>query len=249
MAQSIPAFVQYQQPMIPLRGLWNRPPPEGDYFHSVEIDWNVSPPGSCVQFQLAGNSPVAISQIVALSVDNSSSGADVEFIFPDSGWKLVVPARAQGIFPVSTNALMFYANSPNSQPGDVTIFLIHNSNPPPVPVPITSAQNSAATGQIGLADGSAVVIPASISGTLNSASIVVNPTAGSALGVIVLTLEDGTGRVLWQTAIELPAGSTQTIPINLTGLALRFRNGLNLVLSGASNIGGYVIANAYYSVP
>ena len=78
MSQTIPAFVQYQQPMFPLRGLWNNAPPEGDYFINCTLDW-AAVDATAVQFSVAGNSPVALSQIVALAVDNSRCGADVDF--------------------------------------------------------------------------------------------------------------------------------------------------------------------------
>jgi hypothetical protein len=112
MPLSIPAFDQYQSPMFPLRGLWNCVPREGDKFVNVEIDWQTTTKTTCVQFSLSGNSPVALSQIVALYVDNGRSGSDVDFIFPDSGFVLTVPAHNQGMFPVLTNALMFYASAP-----------------------------------------------------------------------------------------------------------------------------------------
>jgi hypothetical protein len=98
---TIPQFVQFQTSLFPLRGLWNSPPREGDRFVNAEIDWG-SPGLSgvhCVQFLLSGNSPVAFSQIVAISVDNSRCGSDVDFIFPDSGFLLTVPAFNQGVYP------------------------------------------------------------------------------------------------------------------------------------------------------
>lgn len=249
MPLSIPTFDQYQAPMVPLRGLWNSSPPEGDKLVNAEIDWLVTTKNQAVQFQLAGNSPVALSQIVALYVDNARCGADINFLFPDTGFSLFVQARSQGIFPVLTNALMFYAISNAAQVGDTTVLQILNSMPPPIPIPATVAQNTAATGQIGLANGSTPVVAAGISGTLNSVSIVVNATAAASLGVITLILQDGTGKTLWRGAIEVLANQTVTIPINLPGLSLRFSNGINLVMTGASNISGYVTANAYYSTP
>jgi hypothetical protein len=246
---TIPPFVQYQSPLVPLRGLWNTSPPEGDKMISAEIDWLVSPPGNAVQFSLSGNSPVTLSQIVALNVDNSRSGADVQFVFSDSGSQLVVPARTQVVSPVFTNGLMFYCNALAAVLGDVTAFLVFNSMPPPVPIPISNAQNHASVTGVPLSNGTTSVIPAGVTGTLNTISLVISPTAGASPGVIVVALQDGTGRVVWSSAIELPAGETQTIPIDLTGLSLRFVNGLNLVLSGASNISGWMFGNIYYSQP
>ena len=92
----VPPYVQYQAPLYPLRGLWNSVPPEGDRMVAAEIDWGITTgPGMAVQFQLSGNSPVAFSQIVAMQVDNTSNNSDVQFLFPDSGYTLVVPAYTQ----------------------------------------------------------------------------------------------------------------------------------------------------------
>jgi hypothetical protein len=246
---TIPPFVQYQSPIVPLRGLWNTSPKEGDMMISAEIDWLVSPPGNAVQFSLSGNSPVAISQIVALGVDNSRSGADVQFVFSDSGSQLVVPAHNQLVAPVFTNGLMFYAIAGAAVLGDVTAFLVFNSMPPPVPIAPSIAQNHAAITGVPLSNGTTPVIPPPTTGTLNTISMIISPTGGASPGVIVVSLVDGTGRAVWSSAIELPAGETQTIPIDVSGLSLRFVNGLNLVLSGASNISGWMFGNLYFSTP
>jgi hypothetical protein len=112
--------------------LWNAKPPEGDRFRNAEIDW-ITTRGSltAVQFLLSDNSPIALSQIVALCVDNSRSGADVDFLFAGSGFLLTVAARTQGLYPVFSNALMFYAIAASAAAGDITTIQILNSLPPP----------------------------------------------------------------------------------------------------------------------
>ena len=242
---TIPAFVQYQSPMFPLRGLWNRAPQEGDQFVNVEIDWLVSPPGSAVQFSLSGNSPVALSQIVALYVDNGRSGVDVDFIFPDSGFVLTVPAHNQGLFPVLTNALMFYASAQSSAAGDITIVQILNSMPPPIPIVASSAQNHVSLAGLTLANGTSTIIAAGINGTLNTLSLSVSQNA--AAGTAILAFVDGTGRTVWVTLIELQAAQN-SIPIELPSLAVRFVNGLSLAIS-SSTLTGTIQVNAYYTTP
>jgi hypothetical protein len=246
MPLSIPAFDQYQQPLIPLRGLWNRAPVEGDQMVTAEIDWLVTTKSTAVQFSLSGNSPVSMSQIVALGVDNSRSGADVAFIFPDSGSQLVVPAHNQLISPVFTNALMFYASSPLAIIGDVVSFQIFNSMPPPVPIAPSQAQNHATVAPIQLqTNGVTQVIPLGVNGTVNSISV--NAMSAGA-GVASLLLADGAGRSLWQTIFELPAaGGSVTYPID--NLSTRFVNGVTLSITSSSFTAGWIVVNLYYSQP
>jgi hypothetical protein len=242
---TIPAFVQYQSPMFPLRGLWNRAPQEGDQFVNVECDWLVSPPGNAVQFSLSGNSPVALSQIVALAVDNGRCGADVDFIFPDSGFVLTVPAHNQGVFPVFTNALMFYASAPSSAAGDITIFQILNSLPPPIPMAATETQNHSSVTAIALANGSTPIVAPGVSGTLNSLSITIALTGGFA----ALILADGRPVNIWGGTFDAAAATTQFFNPNLNGLNVRFVNGLNAILSGVTATGGPLDVNVYYTTP
>jgi hypothetical protein len=226
--------------MFPLRGLWNSTPPEGDKFCNAEIDWLVTTKSSAVQFSLSGNSPVSLSQIVALSVDNSRSGADVDFVFPDSGFVLTVPARNQLIAPVFTNALMFYASAPGAQAGDTTVFQILNSMPPPVPIAPSTTQNHNSANFVSLTNGTTVIIPASISGTVNSYSFTVNGTTG----VFNFQLIDGVGSVIMVNTFTLPDNTA----LAQSGLSMRFRNGLNGVISSSTAV-GTLVGNVYYSIP
>jgi hypothetical protein len=232
--------------MFPLRGLWNHAPDEGDQFVNVEIDWTVSPPGQAVQFSLSGNSPVALSQIVALSVDNGRSGVDVDFIFPDSGFVLTVPAHDQGVYPVFTNALMFYASAPGSAAGDITIVQILNSLPPPVPVQSTQQQNHASIAAVSLVNGSTPLLSlVGVNGTLNTMTAAIDMTgAGSA----TIQLQDGAGHTLWYSVPYAPAAANPTIYMPLTGLNVRFLNGLVIVVAG-STLTGNATFNFYYSIP
>lgn len=230
--------------MFPLRGLWNHPPAEGDQFVNVEIDWLNSPPSNAVQFSLSGNSPVALSQIVCLVVDNGRSGADVDFMFPDSGFVLTIPARTQGVYPVFTNALMFYAIAATAALGDTTIFQILNSMPPPIPIAASQAQNRAGIVGLPTVNGTTPIIPPPTTGTLNTLAIsVYAATAGAAQFELV----DGTGSIKWAEALDFPA-AVSTIPLNVSGMSIRFFNGLSLAIVNSS-LTGTAVVNLYYATP
>ena len=245
MPLNIPAFDQYQQPMIPLRGLWNCAPPEGDKYVNAEIDWLVTTRSNAVQFSLSGNSPVSLSQIAALGVDNSRSGADVAFIFPDSGWELVVPAHNQLISPVFTNALMFYASAPSAITGDVTVFQVFNSVPPPVPIAPSVAQNHGGIAGLTLANGTTQIVPPGVNGTLNTIAINVDVAAG---GICQLNLIDGGSHILWVCSPNAAAGGSTQI-YNLTGLAIRFISGMSFQIVNSTFATGSVFGSVYYSTP
>lgn len=254
----VPPFVQYQAPLPPLRGLWHSKPPEGDRFVTAEIEWGITtPPANAVQFSLSGNSPLAITQICAFNVDNTHCGADVQFLFPDSGSRLVIPAYNQGLYPVFTNALMFYVFSPSASTGDLTIFSALNSIPPPVQVEPSAEQLFSSFSGLLLGENTLppgmVVIPAPINGTLQSFSITTNalsPSDGGNGGDgATFALADGLGHIIWLGRIT-PATTT---PIIVSGLHVRFYDGLYIQNENAqppaSGVNGLAIVNVYYSVP
>lgn len=250
MPLSIPAFDQYQQPLVPLRGLWNTAPAEGDRYVNVEIDWLVTTKSTAVQFSLSGNSPVSLSQIVALAVDNSRCGADIDCIFPDSGFVLTVPAHTQLVSPVFTNALMFYISAPNAAAGDVTVAQILNSMPPPVPIPGAEAQNSVSVTGTPLANGTYPLVPAGVSGTLNATAGSLSLLSGGTAGNLLLQLVDGTGKVLVYFFCSGIANTSVINSLAATGLAVRFKNGINIVISSATGVtGGGMSMNVYYTTP
>jgi hypothetical protein len=249
---TIPPFVQYQQPLYPLRGLWNAAPREGDRFVSAEIDWGVTTVGQgsiargAVQFDLSGNSPVAFSQIVAFSVDNSRCGADVDFLFPDSAGVLTVPGYNQVVSPVFTNALMFYASAPAAAVGDVTIFQVLNSMPPPLALTPSLAQTQVvAPGIVLTSNATTVLVPAPVSGTIEAFSLAYSYGTG---GTATVAIQDGRPVNLWNGQVAGVSGGSGST--NMSGLRARFINGLNLVVTGTT-FGGtaVIVANVYYSIP
>ena len=256
----VPPFVQYQTPLVPLRAVWDTAPREGNRFTSAEIDWQVTTvsgtgnqPSQAVQIDVGGNSPVAFSQIVALSVDNNRCAADVTFLFPDSAFELIVPAYAGGVFPVFTNALMFYVIASQANVGDVTTFQIFNSMPPPVAMLQSQAQ--AVTSLTGLPFDTAKdtqLVPTNISGVLEAFSIDMfnggQPGAVASQGFIML---DGTSSGIWSASLLAPIATPTNQHIVLTGLKVLFRNGIHVTtISGAPTANGWAgNFNMYYSVP
>jgi hypothetical protein len=234
--------------------LWNNAPPEGDKFVNVEIDWTVTTGATnAVQISLSGNSPVALSQICTLVVDNGRCGSDVQFVFPDSGFVLQVPAYNQGVYPVFTNALMFYVVAAQAGAGDVTLFEVCNSVPPPVAL---QAPNQKATAHVSGQDlgtnATQVLIPATVAvGTLESLSMVA--LLGSGPSVANVMVRDGLGRNLWQsnisTASAAPNPGTVVIPVE--NMKIRFFNGISVVVAASSFTPGTssIFVNAYYQVP
>jgi hypothetical protein len=243
----LPPFNQYQSPIVPLRGLWNVAPQEGDKFVAAEIDWLVTTTQQAVQFAISANSPVAFSQIVALAVDNSRCGADVQIVFSDSGFILAVPAHEQIVAPVFTNALMFYVVAPAAVQGDITAFSVLNSMPPPIMIAPSSAQNHISLNEANLNNGVTPLIPPPTSGTLNTLSIVIYVEDTTPGDLAQIALVDGTGKSLW-TQVVVATAQPQNIQFDLSGLSLRFNEGVSLVIS-ESTLGGGITINAYYSTP
>lgn len=223
-------------------------------FVNCEIDWFVTTSGNAVQVALSGNSPVAFSQIVALAVDNGRCGTDVQFVFPDSGFTLQVPAFNQGVYPVFTNALMFYVVALGSAaPGDQTSFQILNSMPPPVAIQPASEQAIADINSFSLsANGTTQLIPAGVSGTIEAMNLIYSTNQGATVGAVGLLIRDGSSPpvTLWQSELAGPANTVTTIPISVAPVRLRFINGLQAVVSGTSlAAGAFMSANIYYGNP
>ena len=248
MPLTIPPFNQYQSPIVPLRGLWNAAPVEGDKFITAEIDWLVTTTQQAVQFAVSANSPVSFSQIAAIGADNSRCGSDVQFVFSDSGFTLAVPAHEQVVAPVFTNGLMFYVIASGAVLGDITAFCVLNSMPPTISLAPSSAQNHAGVIGLQLATGTTPIIAPPTTGTLNTLSLTISVAEGAAAGGAQLQLVDGTGRLVWVTVIDTAAGETQNYPVNLSGLSLRFVDGLSLQILN-STLAGSIVVNVYYSTP
>lgn len=252
MPLTVPPFTQFQGQLVPLRGLWNVRPPEGDKFVNCEIDWG-SQTTPALQIALSGNSPVALSQIAALYVDNRRCGVDCDFQFPDSGFLLSVPAKVQVLAPVLTNALQFYVIAqgvvqPNG--ADVTIVQILNSIPPPLALVPSQQQNANAVTGVAIANASTQLIPVAISGSINTISLAISANGGASGGAFAVSLIDGSGQNVWTNAYNVAASTVVDLPVELSGLSIRFQKGLSLAVSSVSGtVTGSIAANVYYATP
>ncbi len=247
MPVTVPPYLQQQVSPPPLRGLWNKPPPEGDRFVNYDVVWGggATPQDNAVQVNLQSGSTTIISQIVAIYVDNSRCGATASFVFIDTGFVLDVAPGAQGLYPVFTNALAFYAVASGALAGDETIFQVFNSMPPPISIPPALAQQVAGVQGIPLqTNGVTQVVPAGINGTIEGINI--NISAAGA-GSAVISLVDGASQIIYQMTLALTAAQNVNIP--LTGLNRRFKNGITCQISGTTFTGTWVVVNVYYSRP
>lgn len=246
----IPPFSQFQGQLIPLRGLWNSAPLEGDRFINAEIDWITATGGlQAIQLAVGGNSPVALSQIAALFVDNSRCGSDVSFLFPDSGFELVVPAHSQVLSPVLSNALQFYAIAKNAAAGDVSILQILNSVPPPIPITPSTLQSTAFATAVTFAAGNTQIVPVGVNGTLEYISINLDVQTAGTAGAVDIVLLDQT-HTLWSVPINLPINSTANLPFNVGPLNVRFTGGIVFTIGPVTGFtGNFASVSLYYSTP
>lgn len=250
MPLTLPPFSQFQAPLVPLRGLWNKAPKEGDFFLNAEIDWITATGGlQAQQIQISGNSPVALSQIAALFVDNSRCGSDVSIIFPDSNFELVVPAHSQVLSPVLTNALQFYVLAKTATSSDTTILQILNSIPPPIQVATSSLQTTAFATAVTFAAGNTQIVPVGVSGTLEYISINLDVQTAGTAGAVDIVLLDST-HTLWSVPVNLPINSTANLPYNVGPLNVRFTGGIVFTIGPVTGFtGNFASVSLYYTTP
>ena len=221
----------------------------------MEIDWgpgNMGGPNNCVSVNFYGQAAQTISQICALTVDNSDCGSDVQFIFPDTAQTYTIPAYSPSTtILVYTNQTQFFVSASAAQPQDITRFGVLNFAPPPVAVPISEEQDYAVFNNISATVvGSTQLIPAGVSGTLEVLSVTLQANSGASGGVL-FTIQDGGGNVLAGSQGYSQSGANlNAVLLSLTNLRVRFQNGLKLVISSSGIASGSTLmANAYYRSP
>lgn len=263
MPLTIPPAVNYQSPVMPLPDMWMGNPPEGAMMVPCEVLWaSMGGAGSnkCIAFNLAQNAPQTFSRIAALSVDNSKCGADVQFVFTDTGDVVTIPAYSPKIIvPVfSRDTKFFLLNANPLLSGDVTRFIAHNTMPPPLAVPVTQAQNIIAVGAQDIAAGTTALLAAGNSGTLENGVVTITSQAGGGSFLARFEIQDGTGKKLasfaWShTNTAGTDWAVTAIAWQISQAHLRFSNGLNLVqtiLSGAASANqNFISTNLYYRTP
>lgn len=214
-----------------LRSLAFETPKEGRRYIPVEIDWTGTP--TTYEVNVAGLTTQTFSQMVMLDIDNTQSGADVTFYFPDSTDTLVVPADSAGLFPIFTNALLMYVSAPLALASDITRFRILNyrqepiANPPPEFSDVATALNLTAP-------GTTAILPATQSGTLvgYTVNFTGNANAGGFSGWTGALIDHASGKTIEQGSIIVPTASAESqIIMNTTGIALRFAGGLDFTIT------------------
>lgn len=245
----------YASPVVSLPARWDRadpsyvPPPEGSRFVAMEIDWSDYPAG-VVSANVFGNTPSAqLSRIAAISVDNVDCGATVDFVFPDTGEVLTVPAYTAGIYPVFTNATSFYVVADGRDNSDVTRFKLHNTVPPPVTVAADNIQSVAALQTAPLnVNNSYQIVPAGTSGTLEmlAFSLAIGDTNPVHSAVIEIVSQGGSAGPVHTMVVNGTVGNSFPVVPNMRA---RFANGLFLFVTLATLAASNVAVTAFYRTP
>jgi hypothetical protein len=249
----IPPATNYASPLISLPTLWNSPPTEGDRIVPCEIDWGImGGPNQCVNVNLYGGAAQTVSQICAITIDNSNCSVSVIFIFPDTAQTYEVKALTPvATFPVFTNQTQFYVYAPGALSTDITRFGILNSLPYPVAlaespqiIPPPLLQSVTAFGINLAADPvTAQVVALGINGTLTGLSVSFAFVTPLPATPILWTLADGT-HTLYGGAIN------SDLVVTESGLEIPFVNGIKFTASApAAASGSTAIVNVFYTVP
>jgi hypothetical protein len=234
----IPASVNYQSNITVLPSFSQDEPAEGRKQIACEILWGtMGGSAKCVGLNVyaQGGAVQGFSQISTLKVDNSQSGADVTFIFPDTVETIVIPGGTPlAVVPVFSNSLQFYVSAPNAVASDVTRFILMNYLLEPANVDITQSATFASSSatQATSAGGVTQLIPAGVNGTLELLSIgfcLSNFVASNLLGT--MTIADGAGNT-FINAYKVTS-STYT-PLSIGNTNIRFQNGLTLTFANIS---------------
>lgn len=254
----VPEAVNYPSPLNAVPTRWGNDPNEGPKIINCEVDWGtMGGTSKTVAFNLQNNATLNFSQIVALAVDNSGCGSDLQFSFPDTETTISIPAYAPyTVIPVFTNQTQFYLQSPNSESEDVTRFAILNSLPPPIAVPTTQEQSVASSDAFdATTSGTRQLVATGISGTLEAMDIegFIGST-GSNAATTTIQLKDGLGNVVHSftggTYSNSLNGSFSNISVaRLTDLRVRFQSGLVLSWTNVTTNTMFLASNLYYRTP
>jgi hypothetical protein len=256
MSLMIPPAKNYPGPLIFLRSIIDKAPVEGNRMVPIEIDWGaMGGPNNCVAFNLSQLGPLDFSQIVAISIDNSACGSDIQFIFTDSAQTYTVPAYAPSTtFEVFTNTLSFYVVAEfGEEPIDISRFAILNFLPPPFAIPATREQQAAVASNINITGaGSTQIIPSTVTGTIQTITVDAAFVTAAAAGASTIFIQDGDGKTLaGGTIAGSTAQSSSQLIIDLPDINLRFHNGVSLNQFGAwtPSAAAFLTYNIIYRTP
>lgn len=255
MAFTVPNAVNYSSPLNAVPLDWTSPPVEGAKGIQCTINWGTQGGANdAVYVNCQNNATLNFSKIRAIIVDNSKSGADIEFIFPDTETTVTVPSYTPyAIIPVFTNQTQFYVVAEGAASEDISSFTILNTAPPPLAVPTTQEQNFFSSSPINAnASGSLALLPSTANGTIEALSIGGALSSGTVNSAALnVSLHDGSGNIFMQAILDVPASSISSqLLFQLSDLRLRFQDGLTLswVTTGAP-VFGLLVPNVYYRTP
>jgi hypothetical protein len=254
MGIQVPVATNYPSPLVAIPCLLNKDAVEGESIVPVEIDWaTMGGTNNCCYISLGGLAAQTISQIVAISIDNSQCGSDVQFIFPDTSQSYLIPAYAPATtFEVFTSQTQFYVLALNEKSQDVTRFGVLNFLPPPIAVPSSREQEVSIQASATLVAGTTQVIPAGVNGTLENLNLACIVSVASGSFNALVTLQDGSGQNVFQGNVGGNNSSTiNYLMASLNDISIRFQNGLKMLVNvtGTANPGGTLSVNAYYRTP
>lgn len=252
MGLSIPNSNVFQNPMnaVPFVGM-NEQPVEGPLSISCEVDWSLYPLNS-VSFNAAPNpgQPNCLSQITALQIDNSQSGVDVQFLFPDTGQTITIPAYSPYVLvPVISRSTVFYlATLGVTETEDITRFQILNVLPPPVSVPTSQEQESISDNSIDASTvGTTTMLANNVNGTLEFLSVFL--ASGTPPGFVKFNVQDGAGKVIGSGNVGTNTENVGYLLINMP-MSVRFSQGLVFdITSSTISPGSIFTVNALYRTP
>ena len=239
--------------MIP--SIMFKQPKEGPNAITFNIDWSIpiAKGLATINVNLQNNATLEFSQICGLIVDNSACGSDLQFIFPDTDVTVSIPAYVPyTVLEVNTQQVQFFVAAAAPINGDKTKFSVLNYAPPPVAVPISVQQLTAAINSIAITGaGTTQIIGVNTSGSLRGLNVNAAWNNAAAQSNDLLSLEDGTGKVIWNGNVAGPAGAQifNGSLGDLSNLNVRFVNGIILRQNGGFVVGGTVDVNLFYRVP
>lgn len=247
----IPPSKNFSGPLVAVPSLMQDAPKEGRLQVPVTLEWTTAVVGAdkCVSFNLQNNAAKNITQISTLKVDNSKCGADVVFIFPDTGDTVTIPAYLPAeVVPVFSNGMQFFVSAPNSNAVDVTRFQILNYHIEPDSVPASVAQQLGVSANLTEDGGDHTIIANTVSGTINALYL---RAAIDDAGTLLLNhiYIDGAGRVPGVGAVRIKNSVFNGDIIQQENMHFRFTGGLVLSLSGGVAPVSLLSATVLYQVP
>ena len=130
---TIPPALAYPNDYVSFGNSGDCPPTARARSAPIYLDWsNVSAqlPAIAVDFSNRSDMP---EQITSIYVDNGRSHQGVFILFPDTSFRIVVPAFSRGMYPVLTNTRRFIAGVFDSAIGTNDHTIIHALNWSPRP--------------------------------------------------------------------------------------------------------------------